>query len=150
MSPATQHSTVKFDHLPEAYDPHAFVPRRPIALALFCALLAAAAVAVVLASIFYLMGTYLSGWFPAGTLPSSLTVLNGLTPLSAGVLLLLGGAMVGVATALWRQETWALYTVLAALTGGMAYLLATATFTVLLVVLALLFLYLVAVRNYFY
>ncbi|MGI0055135.1 MAG: hypothetical protein ACREB9_03970 [Thermoplasmata archaeon] len=150
MSTATQRPSIEFDHLPEVYDPHAFVPRRPIGLAIFCTLMAAAAVALVLASIFYLIGTYATGWLPSGALPDSLTVLRGLTPLSAGVLLVFSGSMIGVATALWRQETWALATVLVVVTGGLIYLLSTATFTVLMVVLALVFLYLVAVREYFY
>lgn len=152
MSPATTHTpaTVEFDHLPEAWQPQAFVPRRPLGLAVVSIVIALGATVLILASIFYLIGTYASGWLPAGTLPTSLTILTTLTPLSAGVLLVLGGTLIGVSTALWRQETWALYLLYVFTIGGSAYLILTATFTVLLVLLLLLFLYLVAVRHYFY
>ncbi|MEM0128809.1 MAG: hypothetical protein QXG65_01395 [Thermoplasmata archaeon] len=151
MGTATSDSApLEWDHLPEEYDPHAFVPRRPFGLIAICGAIAFASIVVIVAAAFYLIGTYLGGWLPAGSLPASLTILNGLSPLSAGILLVFGGAMIGVATALWRQETWAFYTVVTVLVGGIAYLLVTATLGILLVVLAGLFLYLIAVRHYFY
>lgn len=150
MSPATHAPAVEFDHLPDSWQPDAFVPRRPVGLAAVSILIAAGALVLILGAIFYLIGTYASGWLPAGTLPASLTVLTTLTPLSAGVLIVFGGALIGVSTALWRQETWALYLLYAFSIGGMAYLIVTDAFTVLLLLLALLFLYLVAVRKYFY
>ncbi len=146
----TNSPVLEWDHLPEEYDPHAFVPRRPIGLAVVCALLAFGSVVLILAAVFFFLGTYVASWIPAGALPNSITILGGLSPVSAGILLTFGGAMIGVATALWRQEPWALYTVFVVLIGAMVYLLATGTITVLLVVLFGLFLYLVAVRNYFY
>lgn len=150
MSPATHSPTVEFDHLPENWEPDAFVPRRPVGLALVSILIALGATVLILAAVFFLIATYASGWLPAGTLPTSLTVLTTLTPLSAGVLLVLGGALIGISTALWRQETWALYMLYAFTVGGSAYLVATASFNLLLLLLVGLFLYLVAIRNYFY
>lgn len=150
MSPAAPTSNLEFDHLPDTWNPQAFVPRRPIGLAVLCATIAAVSVGMIVASIFFFLGTYASGWLPSDVLPSSTTILGGLTPLSASVLVVFGGGLIGVSTALWRQEPWALYTVEAILVGGIVYLLATATFTVLLVLLALIFLYLVAIRAYFY
>ncbi len=153
MSPATPHShapVIEFDHLPETWTPEAFVPRRPVGLALVSILIAVSAVSFILASIFYLIGTYASGWLPSGVLPASLTVLTSLTPLSAGVLVVFGGALIGVATALWRQETWALYILYVFTVGGMVYLLATGTINILFLLLVLLFFYLAAVRHYFY
>lgn len=151
MSPATTHApALEWDHLPEAWEPEAFVPRRPVGLALVSILIALGATVLILGSIFYLIASYASGWLPTGVLPDSLTVLTSLTPLSAGILLVLGGALIGISTALWRQETWALYMLYVFTVGGVIYLLATGAFTVLLVLLVLLFLYLVAVRHYFY
>jgi hypothetical protein len=150
MSPATHAQTVEFDHLPESWEPEAFVPRRPAGVAFVSILIAMGATVLIVASVFYLIGTYASGWLPAGVLPASWTVLTSLTPLSAGVLLVLGGALIGVSTALWRQESWALYILYVFTIGGVVYLLATGAFTVMLLLLVLLFLYLVAVRHYFY
>lgn len=150
MSPATHSPTIEFDHLPETWEPEAFVPRRPVGLAFVSILIALGAVVLILASVFFLIATYASGWLPSGALPSSLTVLTSLTPLSAGVLLVFGGALIGVSTALWRQETWALYMLYLFTVGGAIYLLATGSINVLLVLLGLLFLYLVAIRHYFY
>lgn len=150
MSPATHAPTVEFDHLPETWEPEAFVPHRPVGLAFVSILIALGATVLVLASVFYLIGTYASGWLPSGVLPASLTILTTLTPLSAGVLLVLGGALIGISTALWRQETWALYVLYLFTVGGSLYLLATGAFNVMLLLLAILFFYLVAIRHYFY
>ena len=147
MSTATRSSPIEFDHLPAAWRPEAFVPRRPVGLAFVSFFIALSAMVLLLASIFYFIGTYASGWLPSGVLPASLTVLTTLTPLSASVLLVFGGTLIGVATALWRQETWALYLLYVFTVGGVVYLLTTGAFTVLLVVLILLFLYLVAIRH---
>ncbi len=151
MSPASEATApLEFDHLPETWNPQAFVPRRPLGLALFCAAMAFFSVVVVVVAVFYFIGLYAPSWLPFSGAISSADVIASLSPLTAMLLLLFGGTMIGVATALWRQEPWALYTTYAAFIGAMAYLLATGTFVVLLLVVALLFLYLVSVRNYFY
>ena len=151
MAPATEVSNpLEFDHLPDTWNPQAFVPRRPVGLALFCAAMAFVAVVAVVASIFYFIGHYAPSWLPFGGAVSAADVIAGLSPLTAALLLVLAGTILGVATALWRQEPWALYTTYVGLIGGMAYLLATGTFVVLLLVLAVVFLYLVSVRHYFY
>ncbi len=151
MPPAIEASNpLEFDHLPDTWDPHAFVPRRPVGVAIVSTAMAFLAVAAIVASIFYFIGLYAPGWLPFQGAVSSEDVIADLSPLTAAVLLAFAVTIIGVATALWRQEPWALYTSYAVMIGGMAYLLVTGTFVVLLLVLALAFLYLVSVRHYFY
>jgi hypothetical protein len=82
--------------------------------------------------------------------PASFLILNSVDVVGAGILLVLGVVLIGVATALWHQETWALWTTVVVLFFGLAYLFFTAYFTVLFLVLLVLFIYLIAVRHHFY
>lgn len=151
MSPAAHGTVSEFDHLPESWETFAYVPRRPYGIALLSVLIAAAGVLAIVGATFYLVSTYMGWAMPAVLLPTSpdfAGVLGG--PFAALVTLGVGGVGLGVATALWRQEVWALWTVTALAFAGIVYLLFTSSYTVLLVLLVVLLLYALVVRRYFY
>ncbi|MGD0718405.1 MAG: hypothetical protein ABSA15_02335 [Thermoplasmata archaeon] len=139
MSPAAHGTVHEFDHLPESWETFAHVPRRPIGML------------AIVGATFYLVAHYVGWATPATALPTSLNfaeVLGG--PFGALVTLVVGGVGLGVATSLWRQEVWALWTVTVFAFAGLTYLLFTGSYTVLLLVMALLLVYLLVVRRYFY
>jgi hypothetical protein len=136
---------VTFDRLPPPWAPATAVPRLPIGVAIVSALIAVAGVVMVLGGILYFLAQ-LGGPF----LPSALDLFPSTDMLGAGILAVLGIALLVIATSLWRQETWALWTTLAVVFGTTVYLFFTGSVTVLFVLLILLFVYLLAVRRYFY
>ncbi len=151
MSPAAHGTVQEFDRLPESWETFTHVPRRPIGVALISVLIAAVGVLAIGGAAFYLLAHYLGWATPTTVLPTSFNfaeVLGG--PFGALVSLVVGGVALGLATALWRQEVWALWTVTGFAFAGLAYLLFTGSYTVLLVLLAALVVYLLAVRRYFY
>lgn len=151
MSPAAHGTVHEFDHLPDSWETFAHVPQRPIGVALLSVLIAAAGMLAILGALFFLLSHYLGWATPTSVLPGPLdfaSVLGG--PFGALLTLVVGGVGLGVATALWHQEVWALWTVTVFAFAGVAYLLFTGTFTVLLVLLVVLAIYLLAVRRYFY
>lgn len=151
MSPAAHGTVHEFDHLPESWETFAHVPRRPIGVALVSVVIAAAGMLAIVGAALFLFSRYLGSATPASVLPGAFDFANVLGgPFGALVTLLVGGIGLGIATALWRQEVWALWIVTAFSFAGVAYLLLTGTFTVLLLLLVVLVLYLLAVRRYFY
>jgi len=151
MSPAAHGTVHEFDHLPESWETFAHVPRRPIGIALISVVIAAIGMLAIVGATFYLVAHYVGWATPATALPTSLNfaeVLGG--PFGALVTLVVGGVGLGVATSLWRQEVWALWTVTVFAFAGLTYLLFTGSYTVLLLVMALLLVYLLVVRRYFY
>ncbi len=93
----------------------------------------------------FLLNAYLGN-----VVPISLLIVRSVDPLGAAILVLLGAVLLAVATALWRQETWALWTTIVVVFLTLAYLFFTDSITVLFVLFLLLFMYLFSVRRHFY
>ncbi|MCI4365713.1 MAG: hypothetical protein L3K10_06610 [Thermoplasmata archaeon] len=137
--------TVTFDRLPPPWEPTSAVPHLPIGVALVSILIALAGVVMVLGGTLFLLNQLGGNFFP-----SALDLFPGGDLLGSGILLVLGVTLLVIATALWRQETWALWTTLVIVFGTTIYLFFTGSITVLFVLLILLFVYLLSVRRYFY
>ncbi len=138
-------SPVTFDSLPPRWEPTPVVPRLPVGVAIVSILIALVAIVMVLGGALYLLDQ-----FGTTYVPSVLDLFPSVDLLGAAILLFLGVALLGVATALWRQETWALWTTLVLVFATTVYLFFTDSITVLFILLVLLFIYLLAVRRYFY
>ena len=132
-------------HLPPRWEPTRVVPSLPIGVAILSVLIAIAGLVVLLAGALYLLNSY------AGTIvPGNLLIVKSVDPIGAAILVLLGAILLSVATALWRQETWALWTTVVVVFLILAYLFFTASITVLFVLVLVLFIYLLTVRHHFY
>jgi hypothetical protein len=138
-------SAVTFDRLPPSWEPTSAVPRLPVGVAVVSVLIAVAGVVMVLGGLLYLLGQFGSNFFP-----SALDLFPSINLLGSGILVVLGVALLVIATSLWRQETWSLWTTLAIVFGTTVYLFFTGSITVLFVLLVVLFVYLLSVRRYFY
>ena len=136
---------VTFDRLPPHWEPTAVVPRRPLGVAFLSVLIALFAVVLVLAGLLYLLSEYLGP-----LIPSSLDLIPSTDLLGSAILVVLGAALLGIATSLWRQETWALWTTVVLIFATTAYLFFTGSITVLFLIFVVLFVYLISVRRYFY
>lgn len=136
---------VTFDSLPPRWEPTPVIPRRPLGVALISVLIALFAVVLVLAGVIYLLSSYIGNY-----VPSSLDLIPSIDLWGAGILAILGAALIGIATALWRQETWALWTTVVLIFATTAYLFFTDSITVLFLIFIVLFVYLISVRRYFY
>lgn len=136
---------VEFDRLPPAWSPTPVRPRLPVGIAVLSIVLAFLAVVMVLAGILFVLN---SAFGPA--VPTSLEIFQSIDLVGAGILMVLGIALLTVATSLWRQETWALWTTIVLVFGATAYLFFTGLLTVLFLVFVGLLVYLLAVRRYFY
>lgn len=136
---------VQFDHLPPAWEPTPVRPRLPLGVAVVSVLLAAFGVVMLLAGLLYLLATVASD-----VVPSSLEIFQSIDLYGAAILAILGAALIGIATSLWRQETWALWTTLVLVFATSAYLFFTGSITVLFLIFVVLFIYLISVRRYFY
>ena len=142
--PATG-SSVDFGHLPPAWEPTPVRPRLPIGVGIVSVLLAAFGVVMLLAGILFLLATA-----SLDIVPQSLEIFQSIDIYGAAVLAILGATLIGVATSLWRQETWALWTTLVLVFATAAYLFFTGSITVLFLIFVVLFIYLISVRRYFY
>ncbi|HTS32564.1 MAG TPA: hypothetical protein VMI55_01310 [Thermoplasmata archaeon] len=138
-------SPVTFDSLPPRWEPTPVVPRLPVGVAVVSILIAIVAIVMVLGGVLYLLDQ-----FGSTLVPSVLDLFPSVDLLGATILLVLGICLLAVATALWRQETWALWTTLVLVFATTVYLFFTDSITVLFILLVLLFIYLLAVRRYFY
>ncbi len=138
-------SPVTFDRLPERWEPTPVVPRRPLGVALISVLIALFGLVLLLGGLLFLLSIYLGAFVPA-----SLELIPSLDLWGAGIVAILGAALIGVATALWDQETWALWTTIVLVFAAATYLFFTESITILLLVLVVLFVYLISVRRYFY
>jgi hypothetical protein len=136
---------VTFDRLPPRWEPSPVVPRLPVGVAVVSILIALVAVVMVLGGALYLLDQ-----LGSTAVPSVFDLFPSVDLLGAGILLILGIALLGIATALWRQETWALWTTLVIVFATTVYLFFTNSITVLFLLFVLLFVYLLAVRRYFY
>jgi hypothetical protein len=136
---------VTFDHLPPAWEPTPTVPRRPIGVAIIAVLIALGALVLILAGILFLLSSYFGP-----IVPTSLNLIPSVDIWGSVIVVILGAALLGIATSLWRQETWALWTTVVLVFATTAYLFFTGSITVLFVIFVVLFVYLISVRRYFY
>lgn len=132
-------------HLPAPWTPGNVVPSLPIGIAILSVVIAILGVVTLLAGALFLLNAYLGN-----LVPISLLIVRSVDPLGAAILVLLGAILLAVATALWRQETWALWTTIVVVFLTLAYLFFTDSITVLFVLFLLLFMYLFSVRRHFY
>jgi hypothetical protein len=132
-------------HLPPHWEPTEVRPSLPVGVAILSVLIALLGLVVLVSGLLFLLNEYL------GTaIPSQLLIVHQVDVIGAAILVLLGAVLVGVATALWNQEAWALYTTVVILFLGLGYLFFTSTITVVFLVFLLLFVYLLAVRHHFF
>jgi len=144
-SAAASSSAPEVQHLPPQWEPTPVRPSLPLGVAVFSVLIALLGLVVLASGILFLLNAYL------GTaIPTQLLIVHQVDIVGAAVLVLLGAVLMGVATALWNQEAWALYTTVVALFLGLGYLFFTSTITVIFLVFLVLFVYLLAVRHHFF
>ncbi|MCI4327617.1 MAG: hypothetical protein L3K16_08325 [Thermoplasmata archaeon] len=144
-SAAASTGAPEVQHLPPQWEPTPVRPSLPIGVAVFSVLIALLGLVVLASGILFLLNAYL------GTaIPTQLLIVHQVDIVGAAVLVLLGAVLMGVATALWNQEAWALYTTVVALFLGLGYLFFTSTITVIFLVFLVLFVYLLAVRHHFF
>ncbi|MCI4321020.1 MAG: hypothetical protein L3K18_00315 [Thermoplasmata archaeon] len=132
-------------HLPPRWDPTPIRPSLPVGVALLSVLIAIGGLVVLISGLLFLLKEYL------GTaIPTQLLIVHQVDVVGAAVLVLLGAVLLGVATALWNQEAWALYTTVVVLFLALGYLFFTSTITVVFLLFLVLFVYLLAVRHHFF
>jgi hypothetical protein len=153
MSTSTHHSNSSThhsghavaQHLPPHWEPTPIRPLLPVGVAIFSVLIALAGIVVVVSGALFLLNAFLPGY-----VPSELLILHSVDVLGAAILLLVGAVLIAVASALWHQERWALWTTIVVLFFALSYLFFTASITILFLVFQVLFIYLLAVRRHFY
>ena len=103
-------------------------------MAVVSILIAVAAVVLVLGGALYLLNE-------VGTtyVPPAFDLFPSVSFLGAVILMVLGVALLALATSLWRQETWALWSTLVLVFGTTLYLFFTESITALFVLLVILF-----------
>ncbi len=136
---------VSFGHLPPRWEPTPVRPRLPIGVGIVSVLAAALAVIMMLAGLLFLLAILVPAY-----VPPSLEIFTSIDIYGAGILIVLGAALLSVATALWHQETWALWMTIVLVFATAAYLFFTASISVLFLIVVVLFIYLISVRRYFY
>lgn len=132
-------------HLPPAWEPTSITPPLPIGVAILSVLIAIGAVILLVAGALFLLHYY----FPLAV-PQDLLIVSSIDAVGASILVLFGAILLSVATALWRQEAWALWTTVVVVFLALAYLFFTGSITVLFLIFLVLFIYLVTVRHHFY
>ncbi|MCI4336395.1 MAG: hypothetical protein L3K17_04255 [Thermoplasmata archaeon] len=133
------------EHLPPQWEPGPITPPLPIGVAILSVLIAISAIILLIAGALFLLHYY----FPAAV-PASILIVSSLDAIGASILVLFGAIMVSVATALWRQESWALWTTVIVVFLAFTYLFFTGSITVLFLIFLVLFIYLITVRHHFY
>ena len=123
----------------------AHVSWRQSEVAILAVIIAFLAVVMVLAGLLFVLNSAFGA-----VVPASLEIFQSIDLYGAAILAILGAALIGIATALWRQETWALWTTLVLVFATAAYLFFTGSITILFLVFVVLFVYLISVRRYFY
>jgi ABC-type Fe3+-siderophore transport system permease subunit len=132
-------------HLPPRWDPPPIRPPLPIGVAVLSVLIALVGALLLVSGCLFLLHYY----FPTAV-PATLLILSSIDVVGGAILVLFGAVLISVATALWRQETWALWTTVVVVFLALTYLFFTGSITVLFVVFLLLFIYLLTVRHHFY
>jgi hypothetical protein len=138
-------SSGEVGHLPPSWEPTPARPRLPVGVAVVSVLIAAFGLVLLLGGLIYLLAS-----LPVGIVSPSLEIFPSIDLYGAAILAILGASLLGIATSLWRQETWALWTMLALVFATSAYLFFTGSISVLFLIFVVLFLYLISVRRYFY
>jgi hypothetical protein len=136
---------VEIGHLPPAWEPAPVRPRLPVGVAFVSVLIGLIGFVMVLAAILFVLNQLLGQ-----AVPTSLEIFSAVDVFGALILLVVGGALLSIATSLWRQETWALWTTIVLVFAMTAYLFFTGFITILFVLFVVLLVYLLAVRRYFY
>lgn len=137
--------SASFEHLPSRWDPASEKPRLPIGAAVVSVVIGLLGFLLVVGAILSLLSASLGA-----VVPSSLDLFSSISAWDALVLIVLGGALLSIATALWRQETWALWTTIVLVFAMTAYLFFTGFITILFLLAVVLLVYLLTVRRYFY
>ncbi len=136
---------VSFEHLPERWDPSLAKPRLPIGAAVVAVVIGLLGFLLVVGAMLVLLSSSIGA-----LVPPSLDIFSGISVLDALVLIILGGALLSIATALWRQETWALWTTIVLVFAMTTYLFFTGFITILFLLAVALLVDLLTVRRYFY
>jgi hypothetical protein len=137
--------TGEVDHLPPPWAPTPVRPRLPIGVAFVSVLIGLAGFVMVLTAVLFVLNQIVGA-----SVPTSLEIFSAVDIFGAMILIVVGAALLSVATSLWRQETWALWTTIVLVFAMTAYLFFTGFITVLFVLFVVLLVYLLAVRRYFY
>ncbi len=135
---------IEFGHLPPAWQPAPEEPRLPVGVAVVSFLIGLVGFILVLAALLYVL-SQVAGW----AVPTTLEIFPTVDVFAALILLVVGAALLAIATSLWRQETWALWTTIVLVFVMTAYLFFTGSITILFVGFVALLVYLLAVRRYF-
>ena len=138
-------ATGEVGHLPPAWSPTPVRPRLPVGVAVVSVVIGLIGFVMVLAAILFVLNQLVGA-----TVPTSLEIFSAVDLFGALILLVVGAALLAIATSLWRQETWALWTTIVLVFAMTAYLFFTGFITVLFVLFVVLLVYLLAVRRYFY
>jgi hypothetical protein len=137
--------TIEVHHLPTQWQPSHVRPRLPVGAGIVAIGIAVLGVVILIAGTLFVLNYY-----NPGLVPSGLLIVRALDPIGAAILVILGAILMGLASALWDQEAWALYTTVLAVFIMLAYEFFTGSITFLFLVLLVLFVYLLAVRRHFY
>jgi len=132
-------------HLPPVWERQLPPPSLPIGVAILSIVTAAVGVLLLISGILFVLTYYASV-----LVPSSLVIFHVGDPAGAVVLVVLGGVIALLSSALWHQELWAFYLMVGFLFLGLAYLFFTDSITYLFVIVLVVFIYLIAVRHHFY
>ncbi|HKV90882.1 MAG TPA: hypothetical protein VJQ43_06810 [Thermoplasmata archaeon] len=142
---AASNGAPEVQHLPAHWEPTPVRPSLPVGVAIVAVLIALGGLVVLVSGLLFLLNAY------AGTaIPTQLLIVHQVDVVGAAVLVLLGAVLLGVASALWNQEAWALYTTVVVLFLALGYLFFTSTITVVFLLFLVLFVYLLAVRHHFF
>jgi hypothetical protein len=136
---------VSYGHLPPRWEPTPVRPRLPVGVAILAVLIALSAVVLVIAGLVFLIDAALGN-----VIPPIFEAFPGIDLLGAAILAIVGICLLAIATSLWRQETWALWTTVVLVFVTATYLFFIGSITVLFLLFVVLFVYLLAVRRYFY
>ena len=135
----------KVQHLPPVWQPTDTTPSLPIGVAVLAVVTAVLGVVLLLGGALFLLNAYFGA-----VVPVDLLIIKSVDPVGAAVLVLFGAVFLSVATALWRQEPWALWTTIVGVFLALTYLFFTGSITVLFLLFLLVFIYLLTVRHHFY
>jgi small-conductance mechanosensitive channel len=137
--------SVEVRHLPTQWQPSHTRPKLPIGAGLL-----AIAIAII-GLVLLISGTlFVLNYYDPSLVPTSLLILHSFDPIGASILVILGAILLGLASALWDQERWALYTTIGAVFLLLAYEFFLGSVTFLFLLLLVLFIYLLAVRRHFF
>ncbi len=145
MSAVSDAGAPEVGHLPPIPAYTQARPNRPIGVGLLAFLIGLIGILLLLAG-----GLFLIQYYTGNLLPTDLLIVHSVSAVGAALLVLLGAVLLALATALWRQEVWALYTTIGVSFAGLAFLFFTDSITYLFLILLAVFVYLLIVRRHFY